>query len=181
MFDDTRSKKLIVLSHCILNQNAKLDRCAHQQGAITAVVQTLLENGIGIIQMECPELLYLGLDRETDISARPSVAEEDTRIAQRMCDPLAQGIVEAITRNVIRQIEEYRRNGFEVLGIVGINGSPTCGVETNWRDGLEPAGPGVLIAALTGQLSMLGVTIPVRGIKSANVEQAVSTVLELIE
>jgi len=181
MFDDTRSKKLIVLSHCILNQNAKLDRCAHHQGAVSAVVQALLEHGIGIIQMECPELLYLGLDRETDRSARPSVAEEDTRIAQRMRDPQAQAIIEAITGNVIRQIEEYRRNGFEVLGIVGINGSPTCGVETNWQDGHEPAGPGFLIAALTGQLATLGVTIPVRGIKSANVEQALGAVLELIE
>lgn len=33
MFDDKRGKKLILVSHCILNQNAKLDECAHYPGA----------------------------------------------------------------------------------------------------------------------------------------------------
>ena len=180
MFDDIRGRKIVVLAHCILNQNAKLDRCAHCQGAIGELVSVLLENGIGILQMECPEMLYLGLDRQTDHAASPSVASEDTRIAQRMKEPAAQDIVDRIARNAAQQIFDYQRNGFSVIGILGINGSPSCGVETTWRDDCEPAGYGELTQALYDQLEELGLHIPIRGIKSKDVRRTVETIRELI-
>src|SRR5664279_5272252 len=108
MFDDRRGRKVVVLAHCILNQNAKLDRCAHCAGAVREVVEVLLENGIGILQMECPEMLHLGLDRQTDKTTNPSVEAEDTRIARRMEEPSAQRIVERIAQNVVQQIADYQ-------------------------------------------------------------------------
>jgi len=125
MFDDRRGRKVAVLAHCILNQNAKLDRCAHCAGAVREVVEVLLENGIGILQMECPEMLHLGLDRQTDKTTNPSVEAEDTRIARRMEEPPAQRIVERIAQNVVQQIADYQAHGFSVIGMLGINGSPS--------------------------------------------------------
>ena len=67
MFDDKRSRKVILVAHCVFNQNAKLDRCAHYPGPIKEAAEILLDSGIGIIQMPCPELLALGLDREVEV------------------------------------------------------------------------------------------------------------------
>ena len=171
----------MILAHCILNQNAKLDRCAHCPGAISELVAVLLAEGIGIVQMECPEMLYLGLDRQTDRSARPSIEAEDTRIAQRMQEPPAREIIVRIAANTVRQVADYLRNGFVVIGIVGINGSPSCGVDTTWRDDAELAGYGELVAELTSQLTRVGIRIPRRGIRSRDVAHAVKTLRELVD
>lgn len=180
MFDDRRGRRLVVLAHCILNQNAKLDRCAHCEGAVRAVVEVLLDEGVGIVQMECPEMLHLGLDRLTDPAASPSVEAEDTRIAERMEEVDAQAIIERIAQNVVTQIADYRRHGFSVIGLLGINGSPSCGVETTWRDDHEPPGYGQLVAALARQLAARGWSIPMRGIRSRDGESARAITLELI-
>ena len=179
MFDDRRGRKLVVLAHCILNQNAKLDRCAHCAGAVREVVEVLLDEGIGIVQMECPEMLHLGLERQTDPAASPSVEAEDTRIARRMEEDAAQVIVERIAQNVVAQIADYQRHGFSLIGLLGINGSPSCGVETTWRDDHEPAGYGQLVAALARRLEAQGLAIPMRGIRSRDGESARAITREL--
>ena len=99
----------MILAHCILNQNAKLDRCAHCPGPISEVLGLLLAEGIGIVQMECPEMLYLGLDRQTERGASPSVAAEDTRIARRMQEPGARETIARIAGNTARQVADYLR------------------------------------------------------------------------
>jgi len=180
MFDDRRGRKVVVLAHCILNQNAKLDRCAHCAGAVREVVEVLLENGIGILQMECPEMLHLGLDRQTDRTVTPSIEAEDTRIARRMEEPPAQKIVERIAQNVVQQIADYQAHGFTVIGMLGINGSPSCGVETTWRDDGEPEGYGQLVAAIARRLDEQGVHIRLRGIRSKEVGHTVDTIHALV-
>jgi predicted secreted protein len=180
MFEDQRAKRIIILAHCILNQNAKLDRCAHHQGAVADVVQVFLQNGIGIVQIECPEMLYLGLQRQASADSQATVEAEDTRIAERMTDDQAQALIDGIAQRIVGQIADYRDNGFAVLGILGINGSPTCGVETTWRCGCELAGHGQLIAAISRHLERRGITVPLRGIKSAQVEHAVRAAVEMV-
>ena len=181
MFDDRRGRKLVVLAHCILNQNAKLDRCAHCPGAVSELVDLLLSNGIGMVQMDCPEMLHLGLDRQADPATRPSVAAEDTRIARRMQEPAAQAIIARIAEDVVRQIADYRDHGFSVIGILGINGSPSCGVETTWRDDGEPPGHGELTQAIAARLEKSALRIPLRGIRSKDIGDAVATIRELLD
>ena len=181
MFDDQRGRRVVILAHCILNQNAKLDRCAHCPGAISELVAVLLAEGIGIVQMECPEMLYLGLDRQTDRGAIPSVEAEDTRIALRMKEARAQEKIRRIAGNTAQQVADYLHNGFTVIGILGINGSPSCGVETTWRDDAELAGYGELVAELTRQLTQVGIRIPMRGIRSRDVAHAVKTLRGLVD
>ena len=171
----------MILAHCILNQNAKLDRCAHCPGPISEVLGLLLAEGIGIVQMECPEMLYLGLDRQTERGASPSVAAEDTRIARRMQEPGARETIARIAGNTARQVADYLRNGFSVIGIVGINGSPSCGVEATWRDDAELAGYGELVSELDRQLRQAGIRLPVRGIRSSDVAHAVKTLRGLVD
>ena len=181
MFDDKRGKRIVVLAHCILNQNAKLDCCAHCAGAVTELVRVLLDEGIGMLPMACPEMLHLGLDREADSAARPSVASEDTRIARRMTEPAAQAIIAQIADSTAQQVADYRRHRFSVIGILGINGSPSCGVETTWRDDVEPPGYGELIRALMERLGSIGEPVPGRGIRSSDPARAVETLRGLID
>lgn len=180
MFHDKRSKKVVFVAHCILNQNTKLDECAHHPGPVWKVIQLLGEQGFGIIQLPCPELLLLGLSRQVDITANPTVMSEDTRIAKCMREKRAQEMCKKLTEDIIYQIQEYQKNEFEVIGIIGINGSPTCGVETTWAENKEYEGYGEFFRILKEELELEGIQLPMTGIKSIQPEIAVEQVEKMI-
>ena len=63
MFTDVRSKRVIFLAHCLLNQNSISDGTAVYPAAFEELIRMLLAQEVGIVQMPCPELCCLGLDR----------------------------------------------------------------------------------------------------------------------
>jgi predicted secreted protein len=180
MFIDKRGKKVVLVAHCVLNQNTKLDRCAQYSGAIPEVVQLLLDKGIGIIQMPCPEMFRLGLDRQVALSTNPTIESEDTRIAEIMIDKKSQEICERMADDALFQIEEYIKNDFEIIGLIGINGSPTCGIETTWADFKEFKGYGAFIKVLYSKISINGIKLSMKGIKANDPISAVEAVNILI-
>ena len=52
---DQRSGKVVFLSHCLLNQNTRDLGGAGRRGNVAEIVQPCLEQGIGIVQLPCPE------------------------------------------------------------------------------------------------------------------------------
>ena len=66
------------------------------------------------------------------------------------------------------QMEEYSRHGFEIVGIVGANRSPNCGVDTTSDDDREVEGMGVFMQALHARISEAGLNIPMVGIKGSD-------------
>ena len=42
-----------MVAHCLLNQNARIDRCAYFPGAMGEAAQALLDSGVGVLQMPC--------------------------------------------------------------------------------------------------------------------------------
>ncbi len=176
MFIDKRSKKVIFVAHCVLNQNTKLDQCAHYPGVIREVMEFLISKDVGIIQMPCPEMLYLGLNRQADVSTSPTVESEDTRIFKRMLENQSQNLCMKLINNIVYQIKEYKINNFEVIGLVGINGSPTCGIETTWTDGTEIKGNGIFIKMLNDELQKNNIFIKMSGIKANDAESAVRAI-----
>jgi predicted secreted protein len=127
--------------------------------------------------MPCPELLALGLDREVEKGTQPTVESEDTRIAVRMAEQPARSLCQKLVDEVLFQIEEYQKNGFDVAGI---NGSPTCGVESTWSDGQEREGPGVFVHALQASLAARDIALPMRGIRAYDPDEAVRTLDDLL-
>ena len=166
MFNDKRSKKVILVAHCVLNQNSKIDRCACYPGPITEVVAALVAQGIGIIQLPCPELLFMGLSRGIIPENEQSIESEDTRVAAEMGQQANTPAFRELVRQQADLVAEYQKNGFTVLGLVGINGSPTCGVETNWANGVEASGCGVFITALDFACKQKGIQLNLKGIKA---------------
>jgi predicted secreted protein len=181
MFGDKRSKKVLLVAHCILNQNAKIDRCAYYPGAIKEVSRILVDADVGILQMPCPELFCLGLAREVKTGMDTTVESEDTRVARRMAEDQAKTLCRKLAIDLIYQAEEYQKNGFELVGVIGINGSPTCGVETTWSNDQEKQGQGVFIQILDEASRRRNISLPMRGIKAYEPQQAIAVVRNLMK
>jgi predicted secreted protein len=109
-----RDKKLILLSHCILNQNSVVLPLARSKGGFS-IAKSLLDDGISIIQLPCPEFKFLG-----PLRAPMTKEEYDTPYYRTLCRNLFMPILE--------DIKKYLAEGYSLLGILGINESPTCSI-----------------------------------------------------
>lgn len=179
MFQDGRSQKVAFLAHCLLNQNAVSDRTAVRPAGFPEMVSYLLEHGVGIVQLPCPELLCLGLDRGDLQGAERPVVVENTRIRRAMAQAEPSHRLAQLVEDTMAQLLEYRRYGFQVVGILGANRSPCCGVDTTSQDDQEVPGMGVFLEALSRRLEEVGWQIPMVGFRGT--DDAVETVQRLLE
>ena len=180
LFKDKRSKSLILIAHCIINQNAKSDGTASYGGTITEVMEFLNSTGLGIVQMPCPELHCLGLDRSDKLGSTRPVIEENSRIRNEMKQVKSLEKINILIQSLVYQIDEYLKNGFEIKGIIGINRSPSCGVESTSKENKEITGQGIFIKELEKVLTKKDIHIPFAGIKTFEPEYALSTVKKMI-
>ena len=107
--DDNRSKKVIFVSSCLLNTNNKVKGLARYPGMCKEVFDTLYENDLGIQQMDCPETLYIGIQRwwhTKNLYDNVGFRRQCREIAERQAD----------------YMEEYRREGYKVVGVLGCDG-----------------------------------------------------------
>jgi len=150
MIQDKRCRKSVIVAHCILNQNSRVQGKAYYAGMINEIVDVMRRHEVGIIQMPCPELTYAGL-------LRPSQTREqyDTPAFRKHCRQIASSTAD--------QVEEYVRNGFKVLAILGVEGSPTCGV--------EEANLGILMEELQSELKKRKVEVPMKGVSHTSAGQ----------
>jgi predicted secreted protein len=109
-----RGKNIILVSHCIMNQNSVVFPLGRASGGFK-FVNNLLNDGIGVIQLPCPELRYLGIER-----APMKKSEYDTKAYRNLCVELFMPVME--------EIITYIKNDYNILGIMGINESPTCSI-----------------------------------------------------
>ncbi|MBC3887839.1 hypothetical protein GH810_05900 [Acetobacterium paludosum] len=108
-----RNKRIIILAHCILNQNAVVRDWERAAGGFNEIIRIILAQHISILQLPCPEFTFSGEAREPR-----SKAEYDTVAFRKHAGTLSLSIVE--------QLAEYHKNGYQLLGIVGISESPSC-------------------------------------------------------
>ena len=78
------------------------------------LVKEILERGIGIIQLPCPEFLCLGSNRPSMNKAEYEGTEGYTEHFRKILEP------------VFLQLEEYQKNDYSYLGVLGIQESPSC-------------------------------------------------------
>jgi predicted secreted protein len=124
---DKRSKKLVLLVHCILNQNSKVEGIARYPGTFRPAVDLLLQTEVGIYQLPCPEMAYLGISRWSSVRDQYS-----SPFFKRHCRKLSE--------EVMNEMEDYARRGYRIAALVGMDGSPSCGVEFSQEALGEPWG-----------------------------------------
>lgn len=168
MFTDGRSKKVVFIAHCLLNQNSISDGTAVFPAAFKDIIKTFLDADVGIIQLPCPELCCLGLDRGNIYGANSPVVEENTRIRKEMQNANVHKNLTILIDHVMQQIMEYHKHGFKILGIIGTNRSPNCGIETTSNCNEEINGKGIFIEELSNRLISIDLNIPMLGIKDSD-------------
>jgi len=84
---------------------------------VKELVDVLNKHGIGIIQLPCPETLYLGLRRFWQV--REQYDTLNYREFSR-----------EIIKPIVTYIREYVACSYEITAVIGIAGSPSCGVFT---------------------------------------------------
>lgn len=119
-----RSKKIAIISHCIINQNSVVKGEYKDINIFFPFIKKLFEENIGILQLPCPETEYYGLRRWGHVK------EQFDNCGYRK-------YLEKIVNSFVDIIKEYINNGYEIVGIYGIAGSPSCGVNltcsANWE------------------------------------------------
>jgi predicted secreted protein len=162
-FNDCRSRKVVLVPHCTLNQNARSAGAAERPAAIAELVSYLIDSGIGILQMPCPEIHAIGLDRG------------GIQVEEALRTPSGRILCRGLARDLVKQVRMYRDFGIQVIGILGKNGSPSCGVEETWGNGVCP-GTGAFMEALKAELDEKGILLPIAGIKDCRPDVSVAIV-----
>ncbi|MCB2216285.1 CD3072 family TudS-related putative desulfidase [Desulfofustis glycolicus] len=111
-----RKKRILLVCHCLLNSNAKIYPLADVAGAYIDAVSPSLAEGVGIIQLPCPETCYLGVNRWG-----MSKEQYDHPAFHSFCRNLLEP--------TMLQIQAFHRAGYSFVGVAGMDGSPNCGIE----------------------------------------------------
>ena len=182
MFQDARSKKVVFVAHCILNQNARIDTCATTPAFIPGIIEFFAERQIGIVQCACPELEILGLGRQGQDCASwdGSYRHADGEVYDQLTMPEGKQHLRRIARNIVYQAEEYQKHGFRVLGMLGIETSPSCGIGWTYYQGAAKKGNGAFIEELIIAFENAGLDIPIIGINDLKPEQNLARIKELV-
>lgn len=109
-----RGKKLMIICHCIINQNSVVKPLARSSGAFPLAVH-FINDGIGLIQLPCPEFKFLGLER-------PSMTKNDYDC------PGYRMLCRELFMPFLKDINSYLKSGYNIVGILGIKHSPTCSI-----------------------------------------------------
>jgi predicted secreted protein len=163
---------------------------ARYPGAVTPVVEVLLDKGYALFQLPCPEVSFTGLNRWSAV-----IEQYDTPKYRQHCRELAVQVVD--------QLAQYPQYGYSCL-LIGIDGSPTCGIgltgsSVQWRgfpgtvnsNETYPVkeGRGILMQELIkecesrglGELPAFGVGLDLHGIDLDNLGSWFEKELEAVE
>ncbi len=131
---DARSRRVVFVSHCLLNENVRFLAGAGWPGVVRDELDPYVAAGVGIVQMPCPEQYVWG-----GVLKRRMLALYGRRVL-RWCVPrrVVVAVVRFVTwleygrlaRRTAAQILDYVGSGLEVVEVVGVGASPSCGVST---------------------------------------------------
>ena len=117
-----RGKKIIFLAHCILNVNAKVGGLASYPAALRELTDFLADHEVGMIQLPCPETEVLGIQRWGHVK-------------EQLSHPFFSDCCARLLTPFVRQSVMYQEQGYTILGVIGVDGSPSCGIKKTCRSG----------------------------------------------
>ena len=158
-----RREKVAFVCHCVLNQSTRAwwgaGGARREKGMVSDIVGTLMNHGVGAVQMDCPEFSLYGNPRP------PRTRDEyDTPEFRRRCREIAASACDAM-----ESLQEKGRDPrVEVVAVVGVENSPSCGVEWTMRtiegESRASRGKGLLIEAVEEEMQRRGLDVPLIGV-----------------
>ena len=114
-------KRILVVMHCILNRASKvksynIEEINEENELRKELLKVVFEKDIELLQLPCPEFTMYG-------------AKRWGHVKDQFDNPFFRNHCKNILNPVIDQLIEYYTNKekFEIVGIVAIDGSPSCG------------------------------------------------------
>lgn len=166
-------KQILVVSHCILNNASKVrqdeSELAEEYKVRRNLMKAVTEQDIQLLQLPCPEFMLYGSSRWGHVK-------------DQFDNPFFRSACARMLEAVLLQLEEYCKHPehFEVIGIVSVEGSPSCGYKLtcrgNWGGKLGSdsskidevqrtlrmeESPGVFIDVMQEELASKGLDIPI--------------------
>jgi uncharacterized protein YbbK (DUF523 family) len=122
----------VFVSHCLLNQNVRYLGGAFRPAAVDEVIEVFRRDCVGICQLHCPEEAAWGgvLKRVmlAMVGSRGTIRYALRRPLMALFGWYTRIVYRRLAAAAGRQIADYVRSGFEVVGVVGVAYSPSCGV-----------------------------------------------------
>lgn len=150
-------KKVVFVPHCILNQNVRAVGKEKSNGTIKEIVNFFAEAEVGIVQLPCPEVEFDGgLDRSS--KAKESYIGGNYRNQCRQ-----------ISLQVLKTIKKYLEKEYKVLGILGVEFSPTCSLYRIENGKKIIPGKGILMEELEKEMQKENFQVPLVSVNLNNV------------
>lgn len=134
-------KKVVFVSHCILNQNVRDKKFSGTKD----LIELFTGSDVGIIQLPCPEV-------ESNRVLNNKINEE--------CGNYREYCRE-ISVKILKTIRKYLDAEFKVVGILGIEFSPICGVHRINNGKKVVPGKGILIEELENEMQKQRFQVPI--------------------
>jgi uncharacterized protein YbbK (DUF523 family) len=129
---DSRGKRVVFLSHCLLNQNTRYLGGAGRKGCVREILEQCAQRDVGIVQMPCPEQhAWGGVTKRWWLrmfGAKGSLAYRARRLLMPVFLWYTRRVYRRLAWEMAAQIRDYLDSGHTVVAVVGIDGSPSCGL-----------------------------------------------------
>ncbi len=155
------------VAHCLLNQNAMPAGKERAPGVVKEVLELLSEAGIGIVQLSDPESEIFGLDRK-----HKTKEALDNKKYRAVCKKHAGEILELI--------ETYMEKKYHIVGILGIEFSPTWAVHQIENGNRNVPGKGILIEELEEEMRKKRFQVPIIGVNLNNMYSSAEKIQSMI-
>lgn len=183
--EDKRSGRIVLVSHCLMNVHSLEDGLSMYPGCEEDVLQILISKGVGIFQMPCPEMEVFGIFRKP--APKESYDHKNIRTKYR-----------ELASSVCEQIDWFKKKDYEIIAVLGAEGSPTCGINRvgKWKDPIKKGqfpddvvfvkGTGLYMEELKKLLEQkeikpLWIGIPGKSIRSRDPRKFEETILRIKE
>ena len=165
-------QKILIVSHCILNKASKVEQneadLAEEYELRDRLLSEIQKQDIQLLQLPCPEFVMYGSRRWGHVK-------------EQFDHPFYRDTCRKLFGPVLGQLEAYAGDPerFEVLGIVSVEGSPSCGrsltCSGNWGGELSDLeetekrvrglkmiqAPGVFMEVIQGMLAEAELQVPI--------------------
>lgn len=151
-----RSNKYAFVPFCLICQGVRAQGIVrHFPACVDPLIRILIKHHINIVQMPCPELIFDGFQR------KPCGRKKyDTPPNRQICEKIAEQVIEMMA--------EFRKNGCDIVAMLGIEFSPTCAVSKLMAPPPNRQmifGEGIFIEALKKKLKQKQIRIPIIGVE----------------